>query len=639
MTAHDRPVADGGVRARIGERWRLARLAGRSGWPLVAVTVVCEAAIGLLPVVFVVATGALLEHIPGAVAGDAASSARTLAMTALAVAAVAGQQALTPVQSLLGELIARRVDGQVLDRLAAAALRGPGTDVLDDQRLSELLNRAGRDVERGFQSPGKGCAGQLHLLARGAQLAGFAVTVGVAFNWFAAAGLVAVVLVFRHGQRRGLREHSRASRDNAALRRESDYLRALAMRAPAAKEIRVFGLSDWLAARYRRSSLAWLLPSWAARRRIMLRPYVHYTAFGLVLTATLLATAGAEAARTLAASGVALVVQSVMGGLRLGEYYPESDLQTEHGARGHEALLELERAVRALPLPAPAAAVPVPRLAREIRFTGVGFGYPGRDEPVFRDLDLRIEAGRCTAIVGVNGVGKTTLVKLLTRLCEPDSGTITVDGVDVGRLPVQRWRERIAVVFQDFNRYEADAADNIAFGAVAHRADTEGIRAAAARAGLLDVLDRLPGGLGTPLARHLTGGAELSGGQWQRIALARALFRLDHGADLLVMDEPTASLDVRAEARFFDEFTRATLGRTSLLISHRFSTVRHADRIIVLADGAVAEEGTHDELLALGGRYAALFLLQADSFGDRPAPDGGRADGDLDPAAAKEPAG
>jgi ATP-binding cassette subfamily B protein len=196
-----------------------------------------------------------------------------------------------------------------------------------------------------------------------------------------------------------------------------------------------------------------------------------------------------------------------------------------------------------------------------------------------------------------------------------------VDGADIRSMAVDAWRARIAVIFQDFNRYEVTAAENIGFGAVEHVHRREAVRAAAADAGILDALDALPAGLDTPLARHLSGGAELSGGQWQRVALARALFRLRHDGAVLVLDEPTASLDVRAEARFFDEFVRLTRGATTILISHRFSTVRHADHIVVLDGGRVSEEGTHDELLRRDGRYARLFRLQADRFADDPAPD------------------
>lgn len=260
------------------------------------------------------------------------------------------------------------------------------------------------------------------------------------------------------------------------------------------------------------------------------------------------------------------------------------------------------------------AAVPGP--VREIRFDRVTFRYPGQDRAVFDGLDLIIPAGRCTAIVGVNGAGKTTLVKLLARLYQPAQGTVCADGTDIRHYPLDEWRAKIAVIFQEFARFEASVADNIAFGSIGHTDDRDGIRRAAEAAGLAEALDALPRGLDTPLARHLSGGVELSGCQWQRIALARALFAHRHGSPVVVLDEPTASLEVRAEARFFDEFADLTQDATTLLISHRFSTVRRADNIVVLERGHVTEHGNHEELMAQGGRYAELFRLQAGRFAE-----------------------
>jgi ATP-binding cassette subfamily B protein len=216
--------------------------------------------------------------------------------------------------------------------------------------------------------------------------------------------------------------------------------------------------------------------------------------------------------------------------------------------------------------------------------------------------------------VGLNGAGKTTIVKLLTRLYEPAAGRVLIDGDDVRSFDVADWRRQIAVIFQDFNRYELTAAENIGFGAVEMAADRERIRAAARRAGILATLERLPRGLDTPLARQYEGGAELSGGQWQRVAIARSIFAIENGASILVLDEPTAALDVRAEAAFFEKFVDVTRGMTALLISHRFSSVRHADNIVVLAGGRIVEQGSHEELVAARGRYASLFALQAERF-------------------------
>jgi ABC-type multidrug transport system fused ATPase/permease subunit len=241
---------------------------------------------------------------------------------------------------------------------------------------------------------------------------------------------------------------------------------------------------------------------------------------------------------------------------------------------------------------------------REIRFRNVSFAYPG-GQRVLDGFDLRLPAGTSLAIVGQNGAGKTTLAKLLCRLYDPQDGAIEVDGVDLRELELRSWRARVAAVFQDFIRFERPLRDNVAPAG----APDDVIREALAEAGASGLAK-----LDTPLARGYDDGTELSGGQWQRVALARALCAVRMGAGLVLLDEPTAQLDVRGEAEIFDRILAATRKVTTILISHRFSTVRHADRICVLEHGRVVELGTHDELMALRGRYRTMFELQAKRF-------------------------
>jgi ATP-binding cassette, subfamily B, bacterial len=318
--------------------------------------------------------------------------------------------------------------------------------------------------------------------------------------------------------------------------------------------------------------------------------------------------------------GVGLLTAALWGSLRLGSlaFMTSDDLRVEQGLVSLDAVEEIEALSSAVAQAERVGTAPAAGLPRHgIRFEAVGFSYPGQGRPVLDGLDLDIPAGSSLAIVGANGAGKTTLVKLLARLYHPSAGRITVDGTDVADLDPAAWRRQLAVIFQDFARYELAAADNVGFGALALSDDRAARERAAARAGALGIIEGLPAGWGTPLSRQQPGGADLSGGEWQRVALARALLAVEAGATVLVLDEPTANLDVRAEAELFDRFLELTAGCTTLLVSHRFSTVRRAQRICVLDGGRVAELGSHDELMALGGLYSSFYGLQSARFGAR----------------------
>ncbi|MEV4772724.1 ABC transporter ATP-binding protein [Micromonospora humida] len=615
----------GVVRRTAVDRWRIVTLLPRAGVAAVAAAVLVNLLLAAAPVVFVVATSRMIGWLPQAVRDGVESPAFGHLVTAFVVAAgaLSAQQLLAQLQVTTGLLVQRRIDGAVADELMAAALGSTSTAPLEDQALLEQLTEASREVEHGIQSPGAAGAGMLALLARYGQLLGYAVVVGAAFAWAAGFGLLVAVLAFRHGQRGGLRRYAAIYGAIVARVRRLTYFRGVAMGRPAAKEIRVFGLLPWLREQYRQAYLDWMRPVWVQRRRVYLRPYFLYTAVGLTVLVAVLAALGLAGGQgRVGLTQLALVIQAVLAAVQLGEFYPEADVQTQFGMNAYRAVGEFRAGMRDRtspgdgptddPTDADPAAEHAP--AADIRFEGVSFRYPHRATPVFTDLDLTLPAGACTAIVGLNGAGKTTLVKLLARLALPDAGRITVGGRPIDELPTTRWRRDLAVIFQDYLRYATSAADNIALGAIRHADDRDGIRAAAEAAGILATLDALPRGLDTPLSGQLRDGVDLSGGQWQRVAIARALFAIRHGASVLVLDEPTASLDVRAEARFFDEIIAATTGVTTILISHRFATVRRADHIVVLAEGRVVEQGSHAELLDRGGRYARLFTLQAERF-------------------------
>jgi ATP-binding cassette, subfamily B, bacterial len=625
------------VRTRLTNWWRsavepsraIAALLPAAGWPLVVGLAALDLVLGLLPVAFVLLTSIVVGQVPAAVDGGTGSDAwHRLVGTFVAAAGVfLLRQVLAPLQTAMGVRVQRRVDGVLRDRAMAATSRSASIAPLEDSRALDALSEATREFDNDVHSPGAACAGLLALIARYTQLTGFAVVVGVVASWWAAVALAFATLVFRYGQRGGLRRYSTAWRDVVTPRRRSQYLREVAMGPVAAKEMRVFGLADWFSDRYAEAVSEMLGPIAARRRKIYLGPYLLYTAVGLVVSAGVLVTiARGAAAGDVTLTGLALGIQSVVAAIALGEYYPESDVPTQYGMQAVAALRAFEEIVAELDSGATApadrddaalralAALPRTAPGQVVRFEGVRFSYPGSSRQVLDGLDLDLPAGLCTAVVGVNGAGKTTLVKLLTRLHEPTAGRITVDGVDIAALPVDEWRRRVSVIFQDFVRYELSAADNIALGAANVPMTDERLRAAAERAGVLDVIDGLPTGFQTPLSRSYEGGADLSGGQWQRVAIARSLYAVDAGARVLVLDEPTSALDVRAEAAFFDRFVELTRGITSLLISHRFSSVRRADRIVVVDGGRVVEQGSHDSLLAAGGTYARLFQLQAERF-------------------------
>ncbi len=606
----------------VRQRWRIAALLPVAGWPLSLVTAAVSVLRGLLPVGFAVFISLALGEMPAAIGQGARSEPARALLTwlALATCALVGRQLMEPVQTMLGEILARRVDGAMRDRLIAASLSRTDLAALEDPKVLDLLEEASRELDFAFRTPGAAYAGLLALLARYVQMAGFCVVLGVMFSWAAAAAIAVTAILFRIGQRGGLRRYARVIREVTPIRREAAYVRDVATGDQAAKELRVFGLTGWLARRYRSVQMRALMPVWRARRRIYLAPYLGYLAVGLVAGGLVFAGLGGAAARgEVSITGLSLAAQAVLAVIRLGDFYPESDTQTQYGMNAADAIARFEQVVAGAPeappprapvAPAPVAATGPPR----IEFRGLTFRYPGADRPVFDRLDLTLEPGLCTALVGVNGAGKTTLVKLLARLYQPESGAILADGRDIGEPPIEEWWRRLAVVFQDFTRYELTARANIGFGAVEALDDDDAIRAAAREAGVWPALSRLPEGLDTTLSRHYPGGVDLSGGQWQRIALARAMLALGRGASVLILDEPTSALDIRTEAEFFARFRDLTRGRTGLLISHRFSSVRCADRIVVLDGGRVVESGSHDELIALDGRYARLFRLQAERF-------------------------
>jgi ATP-binding cassette subfamily B protein len=605
------------VRQRTSGRLRILRLLGAAGAPTVAGALLLQLTFGLVPVGFIFATSTVVGRVPAAVGHGVNSAEWRSLRNALLVAGglFLVQQLVSPLRFVLEQAITWRVDRVVRERIASASFDPIGIAALEDVETIDGLGDVVDPMSGYGFAVGSACAGLLGVVARYLQWGVAAVLVGVFYSWWAAVATAFAALVVRFVIASAGTRLATVEGSYAPARRRRDYYRDLLMRPESAKEVRVFGILQWLLDRHRTLALAAVHPVWSARRRIVFVPYIA-SAPVWVLAAGFATVGAAQAAARgeMTLGHFVLVLQAILLVGTLGDFFWESDHQVNVGTWTTGAVERFEQLTAEERRSDVGTEDPAGRPQNEIRFEAVHFHYPGTDQPVLGSLDLTIPAGRSLAIVGLNGAGKTTLVKLLARLYEPDSGRITVDGIDLREFPARAWRRRLGAIFQDFVHYDMTLADNVGFGAPELLAERERIRGVITRAGGDELYEGLPDGLDSVLSRTYEGGSELSGGQWQRVAIARALMAVEAGAGVLVLDEPTANLDVRAEVAFFDQFLELTEGLTTILISHRFATVRRADRIVVLADGEVVEEGSHDELLALNGRYAELFRLQAARF-------------------------
>ncbi|HWQ52995.1 MAG TPA: ABC transporter ATP-binding protein [Bryobacteraceae bacterium] len=393
-------------------------------------------------------------------------------------------------------------------------------------------------------------------------------------------------------------------------RRELDYLRLLGASVQSAKEVKIFGLGAYLANRYREVSER----IYQENKGVAVKRATIGSLLNLVATGGYYGGYAVVLVRTMAGAISIGTFTFLTGSFYRSRTYIERILQALNDVSDQALYLgDLFDFFAMQPsIVSAAGALPAPRPIRSgFEFRNVSFAYPGASRPVLRDVNFRLEPAQKVALIGENGAGKTTLVKLLARLYDPTGGQVLLDGVDLREYSVEDLRKEIGVIFQDYMRYEMLAKENIGFGEIDDIHDGRRIESAGMKSLASDVVDRLPNGYDQMLGRRFEGGVDLSGGEWQKFALARAYMR---DAQLLILDEPTATLDARAEYQVFQRFAELTRGRMAVLISHRFSTVRMADGILVLADGQVRERGTHDQLVALGGRYAELFELQAAGY-------------------------
>ena len=599
----------------LGSLPRLLRLIWRTSPGLALATVALRLARALLPtaalyvgklIIDAVVSEARLPH-PGPALADWIAAGR-LTHIALLVGTEAGLGILSDLLGRASQLVGDLLGQRYSDGASLALMRHAATldlEQFESADQQDRLDRARRQVT--------GRSSILQLVFGQAQ---DLVTVAVLAAGFAAYApwllllLAAALVPAAYGELHFNREGYRLNFGRTPERRQVDYLRYLGASVETAKEVKLFGLEGFLAGRFAAlSDLMYGETRRLATRRALwgglfatLSALSYYAGYAVILWRTLAGDVTIGDLGFLA--GSLLRLRSLLEGLLLGL----SQLASQAAYLDDLfSFFDIVPAVRS-----PAWPVPFPAPIRSgIRFEGVGFRYPEAERWAVRNLDLEIRAGEVVALVGENGAGKTTIVKLLSRLYDPVEGRITVDGIDLRAFALDDLRGRIALILQDFVRYSFTAAENIEVGLIAEAGNAPRVADAAARALADRVIARLPQGYGQPLGRRFKDGVELSGGEWQKMAIARAYMR--DGA-VLVLDEPTAALDARAEYEVFRRFRDLSRGRTCLIISHRFSTVRMADRILVLEEGRVAEQGSHAELVAMGGRYAALFDLQAAGY-------------------------
>ncbi|MDX3660198.1 ABC transporter ATP-binding protein [Streptomyces sp. ID05-26A] len=541
---------------------------GRRRFALFCVLAVLQ---GLAPAAAISASGVLVAGLPD----DSAQA--TLGLVLFGSALLAGT-VLSAVLDHESAVLDGRFAKAIHAKVAGATLRAEVAHLGDPRTTKELGALAEFERVDGFV----GTATALRELIRQRATGVGAAAVLAAFAWWAPVVMFLGWRGLSFGVRKWL-DHGMnlgAQQGENALRR-ARYLRGLAVDSPAAKEIRVFGLAGWLVPLYRDSYLHALQVVWAGRKLGM---RTVFAATGGVLVAHLVVLT-AIAQGTVTPAEIVVYTQAVLATSALG-YVFGAEIPLARARKVAELARSLARRLPAAP-PRPQVVAPA------IQLTDVHFGYGGKQ--VLKGIDLTVPRGQSLAIVGENGAGKSTLVSLLCGIHRPDRGEVVVPG-------------EVSAIVQRFTRFELSLRDNIGFGA----GDVE---KALERAGGTGLLDDLPHGWDTVLSSSHPGGRDLSGGQWQKVALARALLAADTGT--LIMDEPSAGLDVLAEEELFARFSELAGEITTILVSHRLASVRHADRIVVIADGRIAEDGTHAALMSLNGRYAAMYSLQANRFAEK----------------------